>query len=390
MTVSPASLERNFATAGLERVGSSIRGPQQINRRCKVVFEEARSSAITLTNGKSTADTVDRTVFIANESRNDFRVKFKFARDIWGVPQPCSVEIYGLAQETRRLIQKTKFMRVSVIVGYDPPQLDLARSLTPGAATSTTAGGAFGGAVGGGALGTSPPRDADAFLKLVGVLSSKQVNPRHDGAEWITKFEGADGGRAYWGSRVNKSWAAGTPKAQIVGEMLKGAGKVGPQALATLQSKAGSAAWKNGRTFAGRIAPTLAWLLRDVGLQHCVVNEEVILLPIDGTTKEVYDLGADSGLIGTVEYAGQPVEGKPQLLKAKALLGLADLRPGALILLDSDAHKGQFRCRSMEHRGDTEGGDWYVETELQGLAGIPDTDSIVGTISSRISAAGGA
>ncbi len=108
-------------------------------------------------------------------------------------------------------------------------------------------------------------------------------------------------------------------------------------------------------------------MLRDLGLQHCIVNEEVILMPINGTTGEVYELSPESGLLGSPE----PVpyrEGLPHLLKARSLM-LPDLRPGALIILTSDAHSGQYRCRSMEHQGDTEGGPWFTEVELQPLKG---------------------
>ena len=340
MTVSPTNIERGFDAASLRQVGTTIVGLRQFNRRVKVVIEDAKASAIALANkSRTTAVTVDHPIDIVNESANDFRVRASFKRDIWGVPQPCYVEIYGLAPERRRNYQRTKNLKITVLAGYDPP---------------TAPGG--------------QRREPDAFIKVIGVLNAKQNNAKHDGPDWIMKFEGGDGARAYWGSRVNKSWAGGTPKAEIARELLQGLGKLGANAEKLLQQKGAGKTWKNGRVLNGRIAPHAAWILRELGLQHCIFNEEVILFPIDGTTQEVYEIGPDSGLVLSPEFSAPPHEGKPQLLKAKWLL-TADSRPGALILLRSEAHGGQYRCRNMEHKIDTEGGDFYVDTELQALKG---------------------
>jgi hypothetical protein len=317
MTVSTA----RFGALGVRKVGSEQSGQPLKDRRCIVTLENRKE----LVPNKFTPGVGSQPVLVINAEENDLRVRFKIKRDIVWTPNAGSIEVFNLSPENRAKAQG-KNHRVTLLAGYG------------------------------------------FNLRQVAVLSAQQINHKHEGPDWISKFEGGDAGRHHFHARVNKSYAAGTPQAQAVKDTLGALGVVPQSSLKLLNERAGGRTFKNGKVLYARAVEEARYLLRELGLEYTVVDEEVLLFPKDGTTTEVHVISPDSGLVGSPEYAAPPTPKQPQLLKVKTLM-IPELRPGSLVVVRSATHNGEFRCRSVEHSGDTWANEWFSTLELQALKG---------------------
>jgi len=311
MTVSPS-----FGKVVVSPTGAQITGAPQFDRRCQIV--------VSYPNPKDVKSTLG-TALVINETRNDLRVKFKFRKTIVWTPNVGEVIVYNLSPDSRKALQGQN-LRVIISAGYG------------------------------------------SDLKQVGVLWSRQVNHRREGPDWITKMEGGDGGRAFLYGNAAIGLPANTPYAAVAQQLLGTLGRLSGQSQATLQSAAKGRVFRNGYSSQGRVAEEARFVLKQLGLEHFVVDDEVVVIKKGGTTGEVFQLDSTSGLIGSPEYASPPQYGKPQLLKLKTLLDPLS-RPGCVVSLQSASHSGQFRVRDLEHEGDTWGGPWYTSREVQALAG---------------------
>lgn len=315
----------------LVRVGEEFQGRELKDRRAVLFISGEPFKLVSLNSNLSDLYRDDpgtrRNVLVLNKDSNDFRIKFSIKRAFIYTPNLGKIEVYGLNDE-HRAICTGKNQNVSLAVGYGS---DIAQC---------------------------------------GVLSASQVNHKKE-VGWLTTFEGGDGQRLFREARVSASFGAGTPVAEVAKKLGGILGKFGASAEKTLKDASGGKTYKNGKTMHGRAVHEFRSVCRQLDLDYTVVDEEIVLIPKGGTTKEVAIIGPESGLIGSPEYASPPQLGKPHLLKVKMLLN-PSLRPGMLIVLKSAAHSGNYQCRDLTHEGDVgygSGNDWYTTVEMLALQG---------------------
>jgi hypothetical protein len=268
-----------------------------------------------------------RDKLVINGETNEVRIKFRIERmPVWQ-PSVGYIEVYGLNEEDRRFVSYAgKAVPVVLYVGYG---------------------------------------NADT---LIAAMNAVQINHKHDGADWITKFEGGDGARAFANARVSSSYSSGTPYLKVVQDLGALLGKFGAGSMNTVQSAAAGKTFRNGYAAHGNAAREFKAIMDDMGLECAMCDGEIVVAKRGETTQQLFVITPDSGLVGSPEYASPPHPGKPQFIKARCLMQ-PTLRPFAKVLLQSEAHRGAFQCRTVVHTGDSYGGDWYTDLELQALKG---------------------
>lgn len=300
---------------------------KQFGRRCRVEVggpvkanEASLFDALLDRIGVSYETTREKRII--NDTSNDLRVRFRmeWQANNW-TPNIGYLEVYNL-NETSRKFCSNKSVPVALFAGY----------------------------------GERPP--------LVGIISVAQVNHKHDGPDWVTKFEGGDGGRSLGSAHMSQSFAAGTQMGKIVEQMGKLMGRFGAGSLDTIKSAAGSKSMRNGYVIHGNPVQDFRGLLLDLDLEHTVYCEEIIVSKRNGTTQQVFVIGAESGLVGAPEFASPPHPGKPQQIKVRCLLN-PQLRPWSRVILKTTQHPGQYRCMGIVHSGDSYGREWYSDLVLQ-------------------------
>lgn len=178
-----------------------------------------------------------------------------------------------------------------------------------------------------------------------------------------TVIQGLDGKRAR-GRRLSRSYNPGTSLRTVVDDLVSALG-IPTGDVAALTTLAGQRT--QGLVVAGPAGRYLDTLLASAGLTWTVQDGSVQIYP------EGSNLGASAVLISPqTGMVGQPertVEetkagGKIPGLQVTTLLDpLA--APGLRVQVDSAAFKGVYRTRRVEHRGVTDGQEWYTIRDLQ-------------------------
>lgn len=192
----------------------------------------------------------------------------------------------------------------------------------------------------------------------------RTIDHVRDGADWTTKIDSGDGERALSHARVSESFGAGAALPEVVktiGDRL-GIG------LGNIQAKlAGDARqFVNGYTAHGRASSELDRVLSAAGYEWSIQDGNIQVLRTGETnTERVVVLSSDSGLVGSPTYGTAEKKRKRPVIKFKALLS-PEIRPGGRVAFESLNHRGVHRVLRVTHKGDTAGGDWYTEGEVEG------------------------
>jgi len=263
---------------------------------------------------------------------SDLDISFKVKKTLGKEPNTAEATILNLSAQTRAAFQD-KNLRVTIRAGYE------------------------------GAL-------ADLF-----VGNARDIDSAPEEADWKTTIQLGDGERGYRHGRVSASFRPGVPVTRVLqsiadGMQLDSTLVTGVDALVGRQYVA-------GYTAHGRAARELDKILKGFGLEWSIQDGRLLVLAPDQSTNEtIVVLSADSGLVGSPTlntpgasnsinpFTGTVVStrGKPTL-KAKCLLQ-PEIKPGRRVEMDSvTGIKGLFRITSVEHSGDTAGGDWYTSFE---------------------------
>lgn len=205
-----------------------------------------------------------------------------------------------------------------------------------------------------------------------------------------TDVEAADGGKALRTARTSVSYKSGTPAKSIVEELVGKLDVDMPDIPVDL-----SGAFASGWSHVGRVRDALDQLARRFGFSWSIQNNALqITKTQQPSQRQAVILSADTGLIGTPtpiddvrssdeksrdETTSAPASGDTAAsLLAAALGGRKMERPGlratsllnpALIPGDPVVIRSRFRgeqtyrIKTVRHRGDTHGGDWYSEVE---------------------------
>ena len=255
----------------------------------------------------------------------DLRVKFKIIKTLKKEPNHSQIEVYNLNAVSRGQLQG-KGARVWLEAGYDTQM-------------------------------------AQAFVGDVRFID--HLKDHGTGSDWLTKMELGDGERAFVHGRVNKTFAAGTTKADVLKTVAKASG----WDLGNITDFYASLGQKNLNGFVawGRANEVIDKLLRSQGLTFSVQDGAIQILPLRGyTAKAAVLIDENHGMIGSPEFGSAPTKKKRRMLKIKCLMD-ADkirLRPGDRISLQSIVHQGVCSIQKVELDGDTYGDNWFTELEV--------------------------
>lgn len=265
----------------------------------------------------------------------DMRVTFKTKKTLGKEPNTAEVTVYNLSEQTRAELQD-KNLRVTLQAGY-----------------------------------------ADT-LATIFIGDSRDIDSETDGPTWQTAIELGDGERAYKHARTSRSFRGGVKVNDILRRIADDLGLGGSiNGAESLRSKQ----FVSGYVAHGKSAKELDRLLRGFGFEWSIQDGDLqILKPDEPTSESIISLDSSSGLIGSptlntpeggvvtsvdpfkARVTSTRVKGKPTL-KARSLLQ-PEIKCGRKIDVDSiTGIRGRFKITSVEHSGDTSGGDWYSDFE---------------------------
>lgn len=180
-----------------------------------------------------------------------------------------------------------------------------------------------------------------------------------DHADWKTTLTGGDGERSFQFARSSESFAAGSTVGQVVQFIVSSMGLALGNSAA--QASKLSKVLQQGWTSHGAASSELDRILRSVGYSYSIQDGELqILAPGESVAQSIPLLSPSTGLLGSPEMGSPEKKGKPQLLKYRSLLQ-PEARPGGRNRVQGERYDGIFRDRTIEHSGDTHGGEWFTE-----------------------------
>lgn len=190
---------------------------------------------------------------------------------------------------------------------------------------------------------------------------------RRQGPDLLTSFECGDGQAAFNSAKTDVSFNPGTTFQNVINRLASDFG-VG---LGQVRGINNNDQFINGLTLSGNTRDHLTTLLNRQGLDWSVQNNQLQILPKDGSTaQEVVFLDKKSGLIGDpfIEKVFKPELSKDKKevessgVKLLSLLN-PNLTPGRQIKVSSEFVNGLFTIKKVTHIGDTHGQQWYSEIE---------------------------
>lgn len=245
----------------------------------------------------------------------DLRIEFEIEHNLTKHPNQCLIKITNLNESTRSAFKKEP-LKLTLEAGY----------------------------IGG-----------------MSVLFSGDITyalSAQNGPDWVTTIQGADGGRLLRYGRVNKSYAAGTARKDIIGDLLKDAGKDVPDVI------------KNSDVFKGIVSGGIALLgshqdavndlVKPYGYTYSIQDDQAVFLREDDLDGEEYEINESTGLIGSPEFGKPDRKGKDPDVTVRTLLH-PKIRPGHPVHITSRELTGSFKVKKVKHRGDNLEGDWMSE-----------------------------
>lgn len=218
----------------------------------------------------------------------------------------------------------------------------------------------------------------DGVLRLLFIGDLRFADSVHDGTNWLTKLQLADGGRAYAHARVNRSYGKGTPLSTVIGEVAKAFGTSLPSEVA--DSPELNARLSTGDVVTGYAADEMTRLLGPFGFEWSFQNGRLQITRFDqvvpGTARVI---SQDDGMIGSPEidppkivappktgHRGEAREQKVPKFKVKHTL-YPELTPAEHIRVQSQKVNGDFRLDVVTHEGDSRGNEWDSEIEASAI-----------------------
>ena len=246
----------------------------------------------------------------------EMRIKGSIEKKLIKNPNTCALTIFNLAERTRSFL-KERPLTAKIEAGHD----GILRHLYLG-----------------------DIRFADSDLK---------------DETWETKLVIKDGGRAFAGGFITKSYSKNTPVRTIVRDC---AGAMGLQLPAQLESNADlSAGIPRGVTLDGPAEHHLTELLAPYGFGWSLQNGILQTLREDQVRdNEAFIVNEDdAALIGSPEYKVPQKEGQPNLLQFKTLLW-PELQPGSKVDMRTLAVRGLHKLVMVKHDFDSDSEDEWV------------------------------
>ncbi len=188
----------------------------------------------------------------------------------------------------------------------------------------------------------------------------RTVESTKEGLDWVTRLSSGDGEKAVENGRIKVPMGPRTDVKTALRALVKALGiDKGNLNLVenTIKLRSGGKLFPEGKVLAGPAARILDDITRSADLTWSIQNGALQFIPRGGALPaEAVLLTPETGLIGS------PTVDNEGALNAKALI-IPDLKPGALVVIESSSVRGQYRVQKATWNGDTHGQDWYVAIE---------------------------
>lgn len=240
---------------------------------------------------------------------------FRAKKNLKAEPNTCKVKLYGLARETRRVLESPKKLVLRLEAGY-------------------------------------PDSVGQIYLGEI-----RTAHTTREGPDIVTEIDTGDSEQAIQGSRINLSVGPKVPTSVAVKAIVESLG-VGPGNAAQFYAKlaaGGSAIFGQGSNVWGKSAQRLTDICRSADLEWSI--QDGVLQFLDrgkALNDKAVLLSSETGLVGS------PSVDQKGIVTAQALIQ-PDLRPGRKVQFDSLDFKGGYRIEECEYSGDTASLEWYVK-----------------------------
>lgn len=257
-------------------------------------------------------------VGVLGQEGKDFtglRVKFNVVKTSEANANTSKISVFNLNPDSRSFMEQQNLVAV-LEVGYEPPGFD-----------------PFTGII------------------AVGDIKRGKVKNERQTTDWVTSIEMGDGEKALQEIFFNQAFEKGASVSKVIRDVASSFGKP-VNTIVGLEDKT----YKSSLNLSGASKDILTTLTSEVGLEWSIQDDEVQILPPEGsTTDEVLLLSPLTGLISS------PIKRE----KGIEFTGLINpqVRPGRRVFIESRDISGEFRVRKVTFDGDTLEGDWKMMVE---------------------------
>lgn len=172
-----------------------------------------------------------------------------------------------------------------------------------------------------------------------------------DGPEIISTMELADGGNRYRNARTDRAFPPNVTNRQVYNALATDMGLNQAVILGVPQK-----IYAHGLSLSGHSRHHLDELTRRDKMEWSIQDNSLQIIPSTLPTSDAsIFLNSDTGLIGSPNKTKEGVEFE-SLLQPR-------IRPGRQVELDSKFIKGKYKVRKVNHRGDSQGGDFVTSCE---------------------------
>jgi hypothetical protein len=238
---------------------------------------------------------------------NGLDIAFEIEKDLNPEPNPCHIEIYNLSKKNRDLLSSYDRVPLALRAGY---------------------------------------KDNVGLIFNGDMLSCRH---EHEGTSWKTTLASGDGACAIQSSRINKSFAKGTPIKAVIKEIAKQLGLPFGNSLNQIESI--KDVLPRGFSCSGNAMTELSNQLEPIGFSASIQSNVLEINSKNADTQEVTHLSPKSGLISTPHLqAGGMWECKTVLMP--------NIYPGSIVSIASSTANGHIQVQSVHFIGSNFAGDW--------------------------------
>ena len=245
----------------------------------------------------------------------DLDFTFTVVKNLRRQPNTAKIEVYNLAESSRRSLEAAQNQRIRLECGYK----------------------------------------SDLYVIFEGDLRKAYSTRR--GPDIVTSIEGGDGERGYRSARTNRSFGNGTTLRSVIEEVGRsmgfGVGNLAEQATGAGFEGLGNQ-YVEGTVISGAARDILTGLARSAGLEWSVQDGNLQLLPFNTPLRQTaIRLSSSTGLVES------PSIDSENILKAKSLI-IPGLFPGRKVSVDAEFVNGIYRVTKATYKGSTFGQEWYL------------------------------
>lgn len=273
----------------------------------------------------------------------DLDVEFKIVKSLKAKPNTCELKIYNLTPDMRasleELTAKTKPISITSGKGTKKRRAAARKQVTKGIPCKIEAG-----------------YDGDNSLLWLGDL--RTAHSERSGTDWVTTLESGDGEKAWQNARVHVSYGPMTPVDTALRAIVKtlGLGE-GNIVKAAGSLKIAGKMFTQGTVFSGPTSRLLTDFCRSADLEWSIQDGAIQILDRGkALASSAVLVSEDTGMIDSPSV---DIDG---VVKVKMLM-TPDIRPGRLIVIDSEQVTGGHKIEKITWHGASDGNDWEIEIE---------------------------